>query len=148
MDLFSNLDARDVDVDLSTTAPSSTTPTTPSKRPKRMDCDIMRVGPEPMPLVDPEPMPLVDKTAIARLCKVGVCGCEIPPENYDLCENHAVTEGMLRSCNIPVKWLRENRLENYLTSLAVLSSIVPLQEQERVTGNCLLYTSPSPRDRG
>ena len=99
-----------------------------------MDCDIMRVGPEPMPLVDPEPMPLVDKTAIARLCKVGVCGCEIPPENYDLCENHAVTEGMLRSCNIPVKWLRENRLENYLTSLAVLSSIVPLQEQERVTG--------------
>ena len=99
-----------------------------------MDCDIMRVGPEPMPLVDPEPMPLVDKTAIARLFKVGVCGCEIPPGNYDLCEYHATTENMLRSCNIPVNWLRENRLENYFTSLAVLCSIVPLHEQERVTG--------------
>ena len=59
------------------------------------------------------------------------CGCwdPVPPDNLDLCVNHATTEWLFREMQLPVAKLRQIRPQQYFGIVALIGALLPFDDQ-------------------
>ena len=91
---------------------------------------------------------LIDDLGVGRNIRtrtVGITGTAYKP----LDNEHQIKEAMEQMCNIINS--KSNGFEKALIAVVLISYIQPFEDGNKRTGrmisNCLLYTSPSPRDQ-